>query len=172
MKISDQFCFDLKTSIPVSNSTHYIYLTHNLIKTIWHNCPSSWKMTYQLKILLSSNPLYWWKRDPVKISCQNIKHWTRGTGSSDSEILPQRWPHQPYKKRVRSFGSFDYSNSYSLSNYSVYFGIKVTVTHPTMCVFRISLPDRPIILPSFGFQSRRKMMEDWWFVMSLSMTDV
>ena len=38
----------------------------------------------------------WWKRDPVKVSCQNIKHWTRGTGSSDSEILPQRWPHLPY----------------------------------------------------------------------------
>ena len=103
MKISDQFCFDLKTSIPVSNSTHYIYLTHNLIKTIWHNCPSSWKMTYQLKILLSSNPLYWWKRDTVKVSCRNIKHWTRGTGSSDSEILPQRWPNLPYFKPFYRF---------------------------------------------------------------------
>ena len=34
LKISDQFCFDLKTLIPVSNSTHQIYPTHNLIKTI------------------------------------------------------------------------------------------------------------------------------------------
>ena len=54
-------------------------------------------MTYRLKILFWSNPLYWWKRDDVKVSCRYIKHyWTRGIGSSDSEILPQRWPNLPY----------------------------------------------------------------------------
>ena len=38
LKISDQFCFDLKTLIAVSNPTHRIYSTHNLIKTICVFC--------------------------------------------------------------------------------------------------------------------------------------
>ena len=52
LKISDQFCFDLKTLIPVSNSTHQIYSTHNLIKT---TCVFLWY--YRRKTSQTKNPL-------------------------------------------------------------------------------------------------------------------
>ena len=54
LKISDQFCFGLKTLIPVSNLTYQIYLTHNLIKTIHTFLHYDKKHTSQTKNLLNS----------------------------------------------------------------------------------------------------------------------
>ena len=49
---SDKFPFGLKTSIPVSNLTYQIYLTHNLIKTIHTFLHYNKKHTSQTKNLL------------------------------------------------------------------------------------------------------------------------
>ena len=54
LKISDQFSFGLKTSIPVSNLTYQIYLTHNLIKTIHTFLHYNKKHTSQIKNLLNN----------------------------------------------------------------------------------------------------------------------